>query len=119
MVRTDRSIGSRRSRDRRTEASRERSGNTHPDISATGRRIRRTDSVFSSIKTATNTRVYGSVISAMAKELTGVMRLESYVVNIQATGTKTRSMAVVPSSIRTATDTTATGSLECLKEREE
>jgi hypothetical protein len=119
MVRTDRSTGSRRSRDRRMEVSRERSGNTHPDISATGKRIRRTVSAFNSTKTVTNMRVYGSVISDMAKELTGVMRLESCVVNTQATGTKTKSMDVVPSSIRTATDTMATGLLECLKEREE
>jgi len=116
---TGQSTGSRRSRDKRMAASREKSGCTLPDTSATGRRTRRTDSASSSIKTATSTKDCGRKISAMVRELTGAMKLANCVASIQVTGTKIRNTVAALSSIRTATDTTATGSPECLKEKAE
>jgi len=113
------STGSRRSRDKRTEASREKSGSMHLATSVTGKRIRRTDSAFSSTRMGTNTRGYGNVISATAKAPTGAMRRASCAVNTQETGSRIRSTAAVPFSTRTATDTMATGSLECLRAKAE
>ncbi len=119
MARTAPSTGSRRSRDKRTEASRERSGNTHLATLVTGRRIRRTDLAFSSTKTETNTRDYGNVISVTVKAPTGATRRANCAVNTQETGSRIKSTVAAPSSTRTATDTMVTGSLECLRARAE
>lgn len=101
------------------EVSRERSGNMLQDTSVIGKRIRKMDSVYNSITTATNTKVYGNVINAMDKVLTGEMRLENCVVNIQEIGAKTKSMVVAHSFTKTVTDTMAIGLQACLKEKEE
>lgn len=111
--------GLRRSRDKRMEASRERNGCTHPDTLATGRKTRKMVSAFNSITMATSTKDCGKETSAMVRELTGAMKLESFVVSTQETGMKTRSMAEVLSSTRTGTDTTDTGSRECLRAKAE
>jgi site-specific recombinase XerC len=76
-------------------------------------------SAFNSITMATSTKDCGKETSAMVRELTGAMKLESFVVSTQETGMKTRSMAEVLSSTRTGTDTTDTGSLECLRAKAE
>jgi hypothetical protein len=119
MVLTDRFTGSRRSRDRRMAASRERSGNMLPVTSVTGRTTRRTDSVFTSTRMEISMKASGREISAMVKEPTGEMREANSVVNILEIGSRTRSMAEVLSSTKTVIAMTATGWLACLREREE
>ena len=111
--------GSRRSRDRRMEASRERNGNTLHDISETGKIIRKTDSVFTSTRMEISMRDFGKETSAMARAPIGGTRQGNSVANIQETGLKIRSTAEALSSTRMRTDTMATGSLECRKERAE
>jgi hypothetical protein len=118
-VRIAQFTGSRRSRDKKMEASREKNGCTHPDTLETGRRIRKMVSAFNSTTMATSTKDCGKEISAMAKELTGVMKQESFVVSTQETGMKTRNMVEVLSSTKTVTDTTDTGSQECLRAKAE
>jgi hypothetical protein len=113
------STGLRRSRDKKTEASRERNGCMHPDTSETGRRTRKTVSAFNSTITATSTKDCGKETNAMGRELTGVTRQGSFVVSTRATGMKTRSTAEVLSSTKTGTDTTDTGSQECLRAKAE
>ena len=116
-VRIDLFIGLRRSRDRRMGVSRVRSGNTPRDTLETGKTIRKMVSVFSSITMETNTRVSGSMISAMVKALTGEMKKASCVVSTQVTGTKTRSTAEALSSIKMETVTMGIGLLACLREK--
>ena len=76
-------------------------------------------SAFNSTTMATSTKDCGKEISAMAKELTGVMKQESFVVSTQETGMKTRNMVEVLSSTKMVTDTTDTGSQECLRAKAE
>jgi hypothetical protein len=119
MVHTDPFSGSRRSRDRRMEASRERNGSTLHDISETGKITRKTDSVFTSTRMEISMRGFGKETSVMARAPIGGTRQENSVVNTQGTGLKTRSTAEALSSTRMRTDTTATGLLACHKERAE
>lgn len=116
---TDQSTGLRRSRDKKMEVLRERSGNMLQDTSVIGKKIKKTDSVYNSITTATNTKVYGNVINATVKVLTGEMRLVNCVVNIQEIGAKTKSTVAAHSFTKTVTDTMAIGLQACLKERVE
>jgi hypothetical protein len=119
MVHTDPFSGSRRSRDRRTEASRERNGSTLLDISETGKITRKTDSVYTSTRMEISMRDFGKETSVTVRAPIGGMRQENFVVNTQETGLKTRSTAEALSSIRMLTDTMATGLLACHKERAE
>jgi hypothetical protein len=119
MVLTDPFSGSRRSRDRRMEASRERNGNTLHDTSGTGKITRKTDSVFTSTRMEISMKGFGKETSAMARAHIGGTRQGSFVVNTQGTGSKTRSTAEALSSTRTRTATMATGLPACHKGRAE
>ena len=101
------------------EVSRERSGNMLLVTLATGKIIKRTASVFTSIRTETSMRVSGKEINATDKVHTGGMKLENCVVNTPVIGSKTKSMAEVHSSIKTVIVMMATGLLVCLKVKEE
>ena len=111
--------GLRRSRGKKMEVLKEKSGNTLPDISAIGKIIRRTASVFISIRTAISMRVFGKETNAMVRVPIGEMRLENCAVNIQETGMKTRNMEEALSSIRTETAMTVIGLQACLKGKAE
>ncbi len=111
--------GLRRSRGKKMEVLKEKSGNTLPDISAIGKIIRRTASVFISIRTAISMRVFGRETNAMVRVPIGEMRLENCAVNIQETGMKTRNMEEALSSIRTETAMTVIGLQACLKGKAE
>ena len=119
MELTDPFTGSRRSRDKRMAASRERSGSMLHDTSETGRTTRRTVSAFTSTRTAISMRASGRETSAMVKEHIGETREENSAANILEIGSKIRNTAEALSSTKTVTAMTATGSLECLREREE
>jgi hypothetical protein len=119
MVHTDLFSGSRRSRDRRMEASRARNGNTLHDTSEIGKITRKTDSVFTSTRMEISMKGFGKETSAMARAPIGGTRQASFVVNTQGTGSKTRSTAEVLSSTRTGTDTTDTGSQACPRAKAE
>jgi len=118
-VRIAQFTGSRRSRDKKMEASREKNGCTHPDTLETGRRIRKMVSAFNSTTMATSTKDCGKETSATGRELTGATRLVSFAVSTRETGMKTRSTAEVLSSTRTGTDTTDTGSQACPRAKAE
>lgn len=117
MVHIGRCIGSRRSKGRKMEVSRARSGSMRRGTLGTGKTIRKMASVFSSTRTATSMRAYGREIKDTAKALTGEMSLVNYVVNTQETGSKIRSMAGAHSSIKMEIVTMGTGSQACLKVR--
>ena len=111
--------GSRRSKDKRMEASKERNGNMLRGTLAIGRTIRRMASEFSSTKMATSMRVFGKEIKDTVRELTGAMRTASSAESTQVIGLKIRNMEEVLSSIRMEIGMTATGLLACLKEKVE
>ena len=111
--------GLRRSRGKKMEVLKEKSGNTLPDISAIGKIIRRTASVFISIRTAISMRVFGKETNAMVRVPIGEMRLENCAVNIQETGMKTRNMEEALSSTKTEIAMTGIGLQACLKGKAE
>jgi len=119
MELTDPYTGLRRSRDKKTGASRGRNGSMLPDISETGKIIKKTASVFTSIKMEISMRVSGKETSVTAKAPTGEMKLENFVVSTQGTGAKIRNMAEAHSFTRMAIDTMATGLPGCLKAKAE
>ena len=67
----------RRSKDRRTEASKVRSGSMHQGILEIGKTIKKMDSGSSITRMETSMRVCGRVTRVMDRALTGEMRLES------------------------------------------
>ncbi len=68
------STGSRKSKDKKTEASKEKYGNRRPVTSGTGVITAKMVSEYSSTRMATNTKVFGDKTRDMNKELTGGMR---------------------------------------------
>jgi hypothetical protein len=105
----DQFTGSRKSRDKRMAASREKSGNMLPDTSETGRTIRRTVSAFTSIRMAISMKDSGKEISVMVKVHTGETKEENYVANILEIGLKIRNTEEAPSSTKMEIAMTAIG----------
>jgi hypothetical protein len=85
----------------------------------TGRRTRKMVLAFNFTTMATSTKDCGKEISAMARVLTGAMKLGSFAVSTQETGMKIRNTAEVLSSTKTGTDTTDTGSQACPRAKAE
>lgn len=109
----------RRSKGRRMEASRERSGNMLQGTLATGKTTRKMALVSNSTKTETSMKGSGSEINVMVKVHTGVTRMASSVVNIQVTGLMIRNMVEVLSSTKMVIVMTVIGWRACLKVRVE
>jgi len=82
----DQFTGSRKSKGKRTAASRARSGNIPRGTLETGKRTKKMVSAFNSIKKETNTRVYGNETSVMARALTGGTRPANLDESTQETG---------------------------------
>jgi len=101
--------GFQKRKNKKMALSREKSGSTHPVTSVTGVTTARRALAFNTTKTAISTKVCGRLINATARELTGVSRQKSFVVNTPVTGLRTRNTAVVHSSTKMKIATMATG----------
>ena len=118
MELTEVCIGCKRSKLRKMEPSREKSGNHLKSISETGETTSRKVSVFNSTRVETSMRVCGLKIKDMAKVPTGELKVRNSEESTQETGMKIKSMEEELSSTRMETDTMVTGSMDSHKERD-
>ena len=77
MAHTDPSTGSKRSQDKKMEASRERCGKKLVDILVTGEITARKASAYNSTRMVTNTRVCGLWTKSTVKVPTGVTKTKN------------------------------------------
>ena len=101
--------GFRRSKHRRMERSRVRSGSHLKNTLEIGEIISRKDSVSNSTKVETSTRVCGLKTRDMVKELTGELKAKSYAESTQEIGMRTRNMEEELSFTKTEIGTMDTG----------
>lgn len=119
MVPTELCSGSKNKKPKKTEPSKVTNGFHHLSMWEIGETTAKKDSVFSTTRTAINTKVCGQLTKGTARALTGRMKIRNFVVNILATGLKIKSTVVEHFSTKTAIGMTDIGLTDSLKERVE
>lgn len=109
MEHTDLYTGLRKSKDRKMEQLKVKSGRHRKGTLVIGRIMERMVLVFSFTKMETSMKVCGELTKDTDKELIGALKETNYAENTLVIGLKTRNTVEAPFSSKTATGTTGTG----------